>query len=116
VKRRRNNELLEVQSRTSREDNGAFVGRELAIFVEGPSKASVELGESGPLRQMTGRTWCDRIVLFRGNERLAGTVAIVGITGSSAVTLTGEIVTTERPSRADSHAERAEARVPASIE
>jgi tRNA-2-methylthio-N6-dimethylallyladenosine synthase len=116
VKRRRNNELLEVQSRTSREDNSEYVGRELAIFVEGPSKASVELGESGPLRQMTGRTWCDRIVLFRGNERLAGTVATVGITGSSAVTLTGEIVTTERPSRAHSHAERSEARAPASIE
>ena len=38
VKKRRNNELLAIQNRISEEDNQPFVGRQVEILVEGPSK------------------------------------------------------------------------------
>ena len=40
VKRRRNNELLALQNEISEEDNHAFLGREVEVLVEGPSKAA----------------------------------------------------------------------------
>jgi len=99
VKKRRNNELLEVQNRISEEDNKAFLGRTMDVLVEGPSKRSsnpvnqisAENG-SGPL-QLTGRTHCDRIVVFDGNQRLAGQVIPVGIYDVSGQTLFGTVAT-----------------------
>ena len=38
VKRRRNNELLAMQNAISEEDNQPFIGREVEVLVEGPSK------------------------------------------------------------------------------
>jgi len=38
VKRRRNNQLLELQNRISLELNEQFIGREVEVLVEGPSK------------------------------------------------------------------------------
>lgn len=43
--------------------------------------------------QLVGRTKCDRIVVFRGNPRLAGSFAQVAIEDVTATTLLGEIVT-----------------------
>src|SRR5262245_4334143 len=40
VKRRRNNELLALQNEISEADNHAFLGREVEVLVEGPSKAA----------------------------------------------------------------------------
>jgi tRNA-2-methylthio-N6-dimethylallyladenosine synthase len=96
VKRRRNNELLAVQTAISLEENRPFVGRTVEVLVEGPSKASGarDEGDLGP-RQMTGRTRCDRIVVFDGNARQAGRFLPVTIRDASAVTLFGEVVTTE---------------------
>ena len=62
VKKRRNNDLLAVQTAISREDNRRFLGRTVEVLVEGPSKAS-DLAQNG-LGQLVGRTWCDRIVVF----------------------------------------------------
>ena len=45
VKRRRNNELLALQNEISEEDNHAFLGREVTVLVEGPSKAAEKHGE-----------------------------------------------------------------------
>ncbi|MEZ6056013.1 MAG: tRNA (N6-isopentenyl adenosine(37)-C2)-methylthiotransferase MiaB [Planctomycetaceae bacterium] len=178
VKKRRNNELLALQNAISEEDNAEFIGREVEVLVEGPSKATVkqqnqrleadsrgndtseeptsefvvhhgsslpgwhagaevatpddpqsnetllslgggpspgvpsdrptaETSErfepatisaaeaevvSGPV-QLVGRTRCDRIVVFDGNPRLAGTLATVLIDDVSATTLLGSIVT-----------------------
>ena len=100
VKKRRNNELLEVQNRISEEDNQKFMGRTVDVLVEGPSKRSenpvnkIESDSqgSGPV-QLTGRTHCDRIVVFDGNVRLAGTVVPIGIYDVSGQTLFGTIVT-----------------------
>ena len=49
---------------------------------------------TGPLKkQLVGRTKCDRIVVFEGNERLAGTLAEIDVFDVTQTTLIGEIVT-----------------------
>ena len=92
-KKRRNNELLAIQSQISAEDNRSFVGRTLEVLVEGPSKTSLKAGQSEPLRQMTGRTHDDRIVVFAGNEWQAGELLPIRIADSSPFTLFGDVVT-----------------------
>ncbi|MCA9187783.1 MAG: tRNA (N6-isopentenyl adenosine(37)-C2)-methylthiotransferase MiaB [Planctomycetales bacterium] len=94
-KRRRNNELLAVQNRISAELNEAMVGEEVEILVEGPSKAARDRGDAGPVLQMTGRTHCDRIVVYDGNIRQAGQLVQVVIYDAHSHTLFGEIVTSE---------------------
>ena len=46
--------------------------------------------------QLTGRTRCDRIVVFDGPERLIGRMVRVVVEDASAVTLFGRVETTER--------------------
>ncbi len=46
-----------------------------------------------PKQQLVGRTKCDRIVVFDGNERLAGSLAEIAIHDVTQTTLLGEIVT-----------------------
>ena len=93
VKKRRNNELLAVQNCISEEDNQGFVGREVEVLVEGPSKAASVEQSDNPDIQMTGRTPCDRIVVFDGNRRQAGNVIPVVIYDVTAHTLFGSVVT-----------------------
>jgi tRNA-2-methylthio-N6-dimethylallyladenosine synthase len=95
VKRRRNNDLLAVQTAISREDNQPFVGRTVEVLVEGPSKAARDADATrGPI-QLTGRTSCDRIVVFDGGPRLAGRFIKVAIEEASPVTLFGRVVTSD---------------------
>ncbi|MGE5754850.1 MAG: tRNA (N6-isopentenyl adenosine(37)-C2)-methylthiotransferase MiaB [Planctomycetaceae bacterium] len=93
VKRRRNNDLLAVQTAISQEDNRKFLGRTVEVLVEGPSKSAVERDAAGELGQLMGRTPCDRIVVFEGHERLVGRIVPVEIEDASAVTLFGRVVT-----------------------
>jgi len=93
VKRRRNNELLALQNEICEEDNQAFLGREATVLVEGPSKAAEKHGENGERLQLTGRTHCDRIVVFEGNRRQIGRFLSVVVYDANAHTLFGEIVT-----------------------
>ena len=79
VKRRRNNELLALQNQISEEDNQPFLGRTVEVLVEGPSKTSLRKHEDGPTLQLTGRTPCDRIVVFEGTERQIGQLLPVTI-------------------------------------
>lgn len=115
VKRRRNNELLAMQNAISEEDNQPFVGRQVEVLVEGPSKAAKkqernhdhdhdhncdteaagcgdDVYESGPV-QLTGRTNCDRIVVFAGNRRQIGQTLPITIYDANAFTLFGSVVT-----------------------
>ena len=94
VKRRRNNELLAVQTEISLADNRQFVGQRVEVLVEGPSKTGARQSD-GEIVQLTGRTSCDRIVVFPGHERLAGKLVSVEIDEVSAVTLLGHVATTE---------------------
>ncbi|MBX7075222.1 MAG: tRNA (N6-isopentenyl adenosine(37)-C2)-methylthiotransferase MiaB [Pirellulales bacterium] len=91
-KRRRNNELLAVQNAISEEDQSRLVGETVEILVEGPSKQAQRQAE-GSLLQLTGRTMCDRIAVFEGNERLIGKLVPVLIYDATAFTLHGAIVT-----------------------
>ena len=93
VKRRRNNELLAIQNAISEEDNLPFVGTQQEILVEGPSKTALKHGQDGPVMQLTGRTPCDRIVVFDGNVRQIGQLLSVSIYDANAFTLFGAVVT-----------------------
>jgi tRNA-2-methylthio-N6-dimethylallyladenosine synthase len=105
VKRRRNNELLALQNEISESDNQAFIGKEVTVLVEGPSKAAekgAENAEQGAgtephlansAAQLTGRTHCDRIVVFDGNPRQIGQQMPVIIYEANSHTLFGEVVT-----------------------
>jgi tRNA-2-methylthio-N6-dimethylallyladenosine synthase len=90
VKRRRNNDLLAIQNAISEEENRPFLGRTIEILVEGPSKSSRKHAASGPGTQLTGRTTCDRIVVFDGPESLIGRIIPVRICQTTAFTLFGE--------------------------
>jgi tRNA-2-methylthio-N6-dimethylallyladenosine synthase len=132
VKRRRNNEMLDLQNRISEEDNAEFIGRRVSVLVEGPSKSAAKRAaregqpadgtnrtdgtdvpdhhhddtepahihhatpEAATLAmQLTGRSECDRIVVFDGNPRLTGTTAEIEIHDCTCTTLMGSIVTRE---------------------
>jgi tRNA-2-methylthio-N6-dimethylallyladenosine synthase len=93
VKHRRNLDLLDVQNHISLEDNLRFLGKTVPILVEGPSKWSVRKGQTGEFRQMTGRTPCDRIVVWDGNMRQTGEILPVEITDAYAFTMLGRVQT-----------------------
>jgi tRNA-2-methylthio-N6-dimethylallyladenosine synthase len=95
VKKRRNNDLLAVQTAISQEDNRKFLGRTVEVLVEGPSKSAVKRDVAGGPGQLMGRTPCDRIVVFEGHERLVGQIVPIEIEDASAVTLFGQVVTSE---------------------
>ncbi len=150
VKRRRNNEMLDLQNAISEEDNAEFIGRRVTVMVEGPSKSSAKRAaresqpsEFAPLlpiagqhqahghdhdhdhaghdllghdhhedtepqtmqhaspeasrlaMQLTGRSECDRIIVFDANPRLIGTTAEIEIHDCTSTTLMGTIVTRE---------------------
>ncbi len=100
VKKRRNNEMLALQNQVSEEDNAEFIGQRVSVLVEGLSKTAEkqaarndEGGGSGLARQLMGRSMCDRIVVFDGNPRLAGSTAEIEIHDCTGTTLIGSIVT-----------------------
>lgn len=93
VKRHRNNELLALQNQISEEDNRRFAGSTVEVLVEGPSKKAGKWNKEGDVLQLTGRTNCDRIVVFEGTRRLIGEILPVAIHDCTAHTLIGEVVT-----------------------
>lgn len=95
VKKRRNNEMLELQNQISEEDNAKFIGRSVEVLVEGPSKTAAKTGavELNGTIQLTGRSRCDRIVVFDGNPRLTGSKIDVGIYDCTPTTMMGDIIT-----------------------
>jgi len=96
VKQRRNNDLLAVQTVISEEDNQDFIGRTVKVLIEGPSKRAVKQGtEDDPVLQLTGRTHCDRIVVFEGNRRQIGQTLPITVYDATAFTLFGNVVTQE---------------------
>src|SRR5690606_29873558 len=70
VKEARNQALLDILEKSSRERNKSLLHTRQEVLVEGPSK-------KGPL--FTGRTRGNRVVLFEANERLIGELAQVEI-------------------------------------
>ncbi len=95
VKKRRNNELLALQTAISLEDNRYWIGRTVEILVEGASRSTTRREGWDGIDQLIGRTACDRIAVFAGAERLIGQVVRVVVEDASAVTLFGRVETTE---------------------
>jgi tRNA-2-methylthio-N6-dimethylallyladenosine synthase len=96
VKKRRNHELLALQTAISLEDNRRWIGRTVEILVEGASRSTTRREGWDGINQLTGRTTCDRIAVFAGPERLIGRLVRVVVEDASAVTLFGRVETTER--------------------
>jgi len=82
VKEERNQRLLRLINEVGALKHRAFVGRQVRILVEGPSKKN-------PAR-LTGRTRCNKIVVFEGSQRHCGQLMDVRITRASSFTLYGD--------------------------
>jgi tRNA-2-methylthio-N6-dimethylallyladenosine synthase len=104
VKRRRNNELLALQNQISEADNQAFIGQPVNVLVVGLSKTAERQAHASSTDtrhltpdtqqlQLTGRTHCDRIVVFDGNRRQIGHFLPIVIYDANAHTLFGEVLT-----------------------
>jgi tRNA-2-methylthio-N6-dimethylallyladenosine synthase len=82
IREERNRRLLELVNEIAARKYKKFVGRQVQILVEGPSRKN-------PAR-MTGRTRCNKIVLFDGNDRHRGQLMDVKITRAGSFTLYGD--------------------------
>jgi tRNA-2-methylthio-N6-dimethylallyladenosine synthase len=91
VKKRRNGSLLDLQTVISLEDNRRLIGRAFDVLVEGPSRRTARRQGWEYAQQLTGRTACDRIMVFEGDERLTGQIVPVAVEDASAVTLFGRL-------------------------
>jgi tRNA-2-methylthio-N6-dimethylallyladenosine synthase len=92
IKQRRNVELLAVQEKISDELSRQFSGKKVKVLVEGLSKKPhLNSSDSDINPQLVGRTETDYIVVFNAPVSLAGQFAEVKITGTSPLTLFGEL-------------------------
>jgi tRNA-2-methylthio-N6-dimethylallyladenosine synthase len=82
VKRRRNNELLAVQNAICAEKHRSLIGSTVEILVDGRGKKD---------GQLSGRTPCDRIVVFDGADALIGSFQTMEIVDATPFTLFGKI-------------------------
>jgi tRNA-2-methylthio-N6-dimethylallyladenosine synthase len=83
VKEERNRRLLDVVDASGARQHQEFVGRQVEILVEGPSKRN-------PAR-LTGRTRCNKIVVFDGSPQHCGRLLEVKIQRAGTFTLYGEV-------------------------
>jgi tRNA-2-methylthio-N6-dimethylallyladenosine synthase len=82
VKEVRNQDLLEVINRWAKIRGQAFVGKEVEILCEGPSKTNRD--------RLSGRTRGNKIVVFNGAARHVGQLMPVRVTHSTGFTLFGD--------------------------
>jgi len=82
IREERNQRLLELVNGIAARKYDAFIGQQVQILVEGPSKKNAA--------RYTGRTRCNRIVLFDGNARHQGQLMAVKITRTGSFTLYGD--------------------------
>ena len=78
----RNERLLNLVNEIAARKYDAFIGRQVQILVEGPSKKNAA--------RYTGRTRCNRIVLFDGSARHQGQLMDVKIERTGSFTLYGD--------------------------
>lgn len=82
IREERNHRLLELVNGIAGRKYKAFVGQQTEILVEGPSRKNAA--------RFTGRTRCNKIVLFDGSERHRGHIMDVKITRTGSFTLYGD--------------------------
>lgn len=84
VKKSRLHRLMEVQHQSSLDKNLPLLGQTVELLVEGESKNNPDV--------LSGRTRTGKLVHFRGDKSLIGTLVDVTITDAKTFTLYGEIV------------------------
>jgi tRNA-2-methylthio-N6-dimethylallyladenosine synthase len=84
VKEKRNQDLLQIVNESARRAGQRLVGREVEVLCEGPSKTN-------PARLM-GRTRTNKIVVFEGDEKLAGEIVDVRVQRANGFSLYGRPV------------------------
>ena len=82
IREERNERLLNLVNEVAARKYDAFIGRQMEILVEGPSKKNAA--------RYTGRTRCNRIVLFDGSARHQGQLMDVKIERTGSFTLYGD--------------------------
>jgi tRNA-2-methylthio-N6-dimethylallyladenosine synthase len=82
IREERNQQLLETINKIGARKYENFIGRQTQILVEGPSKKNAA--------RMSGRTRCNKIVLFDGTERHRGQIMDLKITRAGSFTLYGD--------------------------
>jgi len=82
VREERNQRLLSVVNEIAARRYDALVGKQVEILVEGPSKRNPE--------RLTGRTRCNRIVVFKGSDRHRGQIMNVNVVRAGSFTLYGD--------------------------
>ena len=82
VREERNHRLLELVNEIAARKYDTFIGRQVQILVEGPSRKNAA--------RFTGRTRCNKIVLFDGGERHRGQLMDVKIERTGSFTLYGD--------------------------
>jgi len=84
VREERNQRLLSLVNEIAARRYEAFAGKQVEILVEGPSKRNPE--------RLTGRTRCNRIVVFEGSNRHRGQIMKVNVVRAGSFTLYGDPV------------------------
>jgi len=82
IREERNQILLQTINEIGARKYKKFIGRQTQILVEGPSKKNAA--------RMSGRTRCNKIVLFDGSERHRGQTMDLKITRAGSFTLYGD--------------------------
>ena len=82
IREERNHRLLDLVNEIAARKYDGFIGRQVEILVEGPSKKNAA--------RYTGRTRCNRIVLFDGSARHQGQLMDVKIERAGSFTLYGD--------------------------
>ncbi len=82
VREERNQRLLQLVNEVAARRYASLVGQRMQILVEGPSKRNAE--------RLTGRTRCNRIVVFEGSDRHRAQLLDVKITRVGSFTLYGD--------------------------
>jgi len=82
IREQRNHRLLETINGIGARKYENLIGRQTQILVEGPSKKNAA--------RMSGRTRCNKIVLFDGTERHRGQIMDLKITRAGSFTLYGD--------------------------
>ena len=82
IREERNHRLLDLVNEIAARKYDDFIGKQVEILVEGPSKKNAA--------RYTGRTRCNRIVLFDGSARHQGQLMDVKIERTGSFTLYGD--------------------------
>jgi tRNA-2-methylthio-N6-dimethylallyladenosine synthase len=83
IREARHQRAMQVLNEIGKRKYTALIGRRVQILVEGPSKKN-------PAR-MTGRTPCNRIVVFEGSERHRGQLLELKVIRAGSFTLYGDL-------------------------